>query len=68
MAFIYSKNVIWEIQWKTKRYIEERKNNYHIKSHFWLYDKELQLTVREYISFFEDKLLAQKLTKALGEH
>ena len=41
-----------------KRYIEEEKQGYHIKSHLWFNNKEVQLAVYECISSSKDKLLA----------
>ena len=52
----------------TKRCIEEGKQDSHTKSHSEFNDEGVQLAVRECISSSEDKLSAQKLAKAVGDH
>lgn len=52
----------------TKKYIEEEKQGCHTKPHSWFNDKGVQLAIRKCISFFEDKLFAQKLAKAVEEY
>lgn len=39
--YISKKIVTWEIQWMTKRYIEEGKQSYHIKSCFWFNNEKV---------------------------
>lgn len=52
----------------TKRYIEEGKQSCHTKSHSWFNDEGVQLVERECISSSGNKLSAQKLAKAVGNH
>lgn len=52
----------------TTKNIEERKQCSDIKSQFWFNDKEIMLALRECISFFGDKLSAQKLAKAIDNN
>lgn len=52
----------------TKRCIEERKQDCYTKSYFWFNDKRVQLAVHECIFSSGDKLLAQKLAKALQDY
>ena len=66
--YVSKKIVTWEIQWMTKRCIEEGKQGCHTKSHSWFNDEGVQLAVCECISSSGDKLSAQKLAKALGDH
>ena len=66
--YVSKKIVTWEIQWMTKRCIEEGKQGCHTKSHSWFNDEGVQLAVCECISSSGDKLSAQKLAKAVGDH
>lgn len=52
----------------TTRCIEEGKQGCHTKSRSWFNDEGVQLAVREFISSSRDKLLAQKLAKAVGDY
>ena len=52
----------------TKRCIEGKKQGCYTKSHSWFNDEAVQLAVREYISSSGNKLSAQKLAKAVGDH
>lgn len=46
--------------------IEERKLGHYTKSQSWFHNEGVQLAIHKYISFFKDKLLAQKLAKAVS--
>ncbi len=52
----------------TTRCIEGGKQGCHIKSQSWFNDKGVKLVVRKYIPSSEDKLSAQKQTKAIDDY
>ena len=66
--YISKKNCHLEDIIDTKRYIKEKKQDYHTKSHFWFNDEKIQLVIHKCISFFDDKLLAQKVAKAVKNY
>ena len=51
-----------------KRCIKEEKQGYYTKLYSWFNNKEIQLAVYKFISFPKNKLLAQKLAKAIKNH
>lgn len=52
----------------TIQHIKKRKQDCDIKSQFWFSNKGVKLNICEYISFFGDKLLAQKLAKVINNY
>ncbi|RPA99438.1 hypothetical protein L873DRAFT_1789591 [Choiromyces venosus 120613-1] len=62
------KVVSWEITWIKSRYISEGWQGCFGKTSSWLEDEGVQLAVREWIASIGENIIAQGLSKAVGEY